>query len=102
MIHYEELVQSYCDGLFTKLRNFVPGPPFLETWVHDEDHSRSIYGIFEAAESAGLEELEVRVKAETAKSIEIIRLEGELSRLGKVAIKNVDDGVQISMRFRHD
>lgn len=102
MIHYEELVQNYCDGLFTKLRNFVPGPPFLETWVHDEDHSRSIYGIFEAAESAGLEELEVTVKAETASSIEMIRLEGELSRLGKVEIKKVEAGLHLIVRFRHD
>jgi hypothetical protein len=102
LIHYEELVQNYCDGLFTKLRNFVPGPPFLETWVHDEDHSRSLYGIFEAAESAGLESLEVAVKAETAKSIEMIRLEGELSRLGKVEIKKAEVGFHITVRFRHD
>ncbi len=102
MIQYEELVQNYCDGLFTKLRNFVPGPPFLETWVHDEDHSRSIYGIFEAAEGAGLDDLQVTVKAETAKDIEMIRLEGELSRLGKVEIKPATGGFLLTVRFRHD
>ena len=101
-VSYEQLVQNYCDGLFNKLRNFTPGPEFLDTWVHDEDDARSIFGVFEAAESAGLKTLSVTVGESVAAKLNPENLRAELSRLGAVEIKKDISGIQITVRFAHD
>lgn len=96
---YDELVKNYWDGLFNKLRNFTGGPNFLETWVHDEDHTRSIQGLFEAAASAGQKNLALHVGAETSKELNMSELEKELGLLGKVQIDRPNQETRITVQF---
>ncbi|MCO5144088.1 MAG: hypothetical protein M9962_13440 [Oligoflexia bacterium] len=52
-INYEQLLHDYNEGLNTRLRGFRPAEEFLDIWVPDNDHYKSILNLFEAAESAG-------------------------------------------------
>lgn len=60
-IDYSQLVQEYYDNLNDNLRHFRGGPGFLETWVHDEHHGRSILGILELAHTAKVGQLEIQL-----------------------------------------
>lgn len=96
---YDELVKNYWDGLFSRLRNFTGGPAFLETWVHDEDHTRSILGLFEAAEASGQTQITLRVGPTTAPLLKISEIRQELSSLGIVKIEQPENEVQITVSF---
>src|SRR5262249_32751104 len=55
-IDYKELVDYYNQSLVSQLRNFSMGHPFLEVWVPDDDLTKSLLGIFEAASAANITE----------------------------------------------
>jgi hypothetical protein len=101
ILNYDELAKEYVERLFSTLRNFTPGPPFLDTWVHDENHERSIYGIFEAAENAKLNSLSLVISQSVCQQVNLSHLNQELSQLGHVSV--VTDGAQtkIEMEFKH-
>lgn len=98
-LNYESLIENYEAGLSTQLRNFKSGPDFLETWVHDSDHGRSMIGIFEAAKDAGVEELGLEVGFQVAGAMNFSSLGSELKRLGEVRIGTSQNGTQITVRF---
>lgn len=100
-VDYDQLVKNYCDGLFNTLRNFTPGPEFLDTWVHDEDHARSIFALFEAAESSGLKALSLTVSALVADQLDLVKLKTDLSELGHATLSAEKDHFLISMRFEN-
>jgi hypothetical protein len=101
-VDYDELIKNYWDALFNKLRNFTAGPAFLETWVHDEDHTRSILGLFEAADGAGEDLLTLKIGRETSQAINLSELETELSPLGSVEIQRPADELKITVKFSHE
>ena len=98
-LNYESLVASYEEGLSTQLRSFKSGPDFLETWVHDSDHGRSMIGIFEAAKDAGLEELGLNVGFRVGQGMNFTSFGAELRRLGEVRIGTSQNGTLITVRF---
>lgn len=101
-VDYDALVKNYYEGLFNKLRNFTPGPEFLDTWVHDENHERSIYGIFEAAESAKLPSLSLTVNKAILATLNVPSLKQDLSRLGVVTLSEKEEQTQFNMEFKHE
>ncbi len=98
-LNYEELVKSYYDNLYNTLRNFRPGPEFLEDWVHDEDHTRSLLGIFEAAHNHGLKSLSVNLSTEISPTLNQDWLLENLKSLGSLSINTAPTGLQLIMQF---
>ncbi|MBI4405541.1 MAG: hypothetical protein HY537_15370 [Deltaproteobacteria bacterium] len=95
VLDYEALVKAYYQNLHTTLRNFRAGPPFLESWVHDEDHNRSILGIFEAAASAGVHTLTVKVGTSLAAQLDQPWLKENLAAFGNVHMQTEGDFLNI-------
>jgi hypothetical protein len=85
-INYRELVNAYYENLNENLRHFRGGPGFLETWVHDEDHARSLLAILDLAQAEGVEELEIELPQDISFSFEWLRREA--ASLGRVELKN--------------
>jgi len=98
-LNYDDLVKEYCERLFSTLRNFTPGPPFLDTWVHDDNHERSIYGIFEAAESAKVPSLCLVLSETVKKHLNLPELNQQLNGLGNVTVREAGAETQIEMEF---
>jgi len=99
-LNYDELVESYYRNLHTTLRNFTPGPEFLESWVHDENHNRSIVGLFEAAEDGGIEELELEVGPQLADALDREWIKSNLSGYGEFQLTPKDDGLRLNLAFK--
>jgi hypothetical protein len=83
-INYSELVSAYYENLNENLRHFRGGPGFLETWVHDEDHARSLLAILDLAHADGLSELEIALPPGISFSLEWLRREA--ASLGQVEL----------------
>src|SRR5258708_36646424 len=86
-LNYQELVSGYYDNLNNNLRNFKGGPGFLETWVHDEDHNRSLLEILDLAHEHGMATLKIRLPAEVANSLNLDWLRRKGHELGSVALE---------------
>lgn len=99
-VDYEELVKNYYDNLNTTLRKFSPGPDFLETWVHDEDHNKSLLGIFESAEEAGVPVLTVAISRNLIDKIKREWLTDQLKTMGKVQWEELPERVKLEVHFR--
>ena len=84
-LDYDALARAYVDNLHTALRNFSQGPAFLEGWAHDDDHGRSVLGMFEAARDAGVATLAVRVGEATLATLDRAWLAAELGALGTLS-----------------
>ena len=78
-IQYSELITDYYENLNTNLRNFRGGPGFLESWVHDEDHTRSLLGIFDLAAENKIDEVQVLLSPEVMSSVDFSYLSNEIS-----------------------
>lgn len=98
VIHYNQLVREYEENLCNDLRGFLPGPGFLETWVHDCSHTKSILGIFDAAIEANMDTLTVQVDRETSQELDLEYLKKELSRYGVLEHRALNG--QMELRFR--
>ncbi|MBI3297908.1 MAG: hypothetical protein HYZ75_07080 [Elusimicrobia bacterium] len=97
---FEDLARAYQEVLQAKLRNFSVGPDFLQTWVHEEDAARSLYGIFEAAAAAKLAEpLTVFASAATAAALDRAAFERELGALGELTAAAAPDGFEWTVAF---
>lgn len=84
---YEELYRSYVESLQTKLRNFSVGHEFLDTWVPEEDPTRGLFGLFEAAALAKVREpLIVCVSPETLQRLDCAGLKNKLAALGQTTV----------------
>ena len=94
-LNYDELAKSYVDALHTNLRNFRIGPDFLETWVPDEDHHKSIFGLFESGEMGSLKNLSVLVSSKVSSSLDRVKLEKDLATFGKAVLNERQDGLTV-------
>lgn len=83
-INYSELVSAYYENLNENLRHFRGGPGFLETWVHDEDHARSLLAILDLAHADGVGELEITLPQDISFSLEWLRKEA--ASLGRIEL----------------
>lgn len=99
-LDYDELTRAYLDNLHTALRNFSPGPPFLEGWAHDDDPARSLLGMFEAARDAGVETLTVRVGRDTLQALDRGWLDAELRTLGALDTAPQAEGMAFRVDFQ--
>lgn len=100
-LDFDKLVTAYYENLNTKLRNFYTGPEFLDSWVHDDNLNRSLFGLFESASDNGVEELQVNVSENLSKDIDLFTLQGELNELGNTQINHEGNLVKITMRKIH-
>ncbi len=82
VLNYDELVRKYYENLHATLRSFHSGPEFLQTWVHDEDHKQSIFGIFEAAHLEGVISLALEISQGLIGDIDWNWLEKQIAGLG--------------------
>jgi hypothetical protein len=87
MLNYQELVQGYYDNLNNNLRNFKGGPGFLETWVHDEDHNRSILEILDLAHSHGIADLKIQLGKDVTSQVNLEWLRKNSVKYGTVDLK---------------
>src|SRR5579883_1770133 len=100
-LSYDALVRQYLETLNAKLRNFAVEPEFVATWVHDENDTRSLHGLFVAAQAGGCRELTVEVSAGTAAKLDRPALTRELASLGEVSLQErKDGGLDLSMRLK--
>lgn len=86
-LNYQELVEGYYDNLNNNLRNFKGGPGFLETWVHDEDHNRSILEILDLAHSHGISTLKIALPSDVSGQINLDWLRRNAYEYGSVDLK---------------
>jgi len=101
-VDYDRLVHAYKDSLVTTLRGFTPGADFLALWVPDDDHHKSILNLVESAESAGLKGVSVRIGAETARTLDVTRLESMLADFGTVRAAADGDGILLEIAYGGD
>ncbi len=87
-LNYSELVNDYYYNLNNNLRNFRGGPGFLETWVHDEDHNRSLLEILDLAHQSGIHELKIKLTNEIVNNLNLSWLKDETKKLGSVEIQD--------------
>ncbi|MGE4132081.1 MAG: hypothetical protein AB7F86_10625 [Bdellovibrionales bacterium] len=83
-LKYQELVEGYYDNLNNNLRNFKGGPGFLETWVHDEDHNRSLLEILDLAHENGISDLKVDLPKDVASEVNLDWLRRNAIAFGSV------------------
>ena len=98
-LNYNELVQAYNEGLHNTLRNFKPGPDFLDTWVPDEDSTKSLFGIFEAAETSNEETLSVLVPKDVASTLNREWMKKMSNQFGELSFKDEPQGTLASLKF---
>lgn len=99
LIDYGALVASYNESLTTVLRGFKPEVDFLETWVHDEDHTRSILSIIESAQEAGVPRVKIFVEAEIVQELDLQRLQTMVNNLGTLKTESNGAGSYLSIHF---
>ena len=85
-LNYQELVAGYYDNLNNNLRNFKGGPGFLETWVHDEDHNRSLLEILDLAHENAIEELSIQLTQDVIQTLNLDWLKRSASSFGSVEL----------------
>lgn len=90
MLNYQELVTGYYDNLNNNLRNFKGGPGFLETWVHDEDHNRSLLEILDLAHSHAIAEMTIQLPAEVVASLNMDWLSKNAAEYGTLELAGGD------------
>ncbi len=98
-LDYDALARAYVDNLHTALRNFSQGPAFLEGWAHDDDHARSVLGMFEAARDARVATLTVQVGRETLAGLDRGWLDAELQKLGALDVQPHAEGLVFRVDF---
>lgn len=99
VINYDELVSNYYENLHTTLRKFSPGPDFLESWVHDEDHNRSLLGITESASDCGVAELVVNISPKVGGELNQKWINENLGKYGTVSIKDNGTSFELKIQF---
>ncbi len=86
-LNYQELVDGYYDNLNNNLRNFKGGPGFLETWVHDEDHNRSLLEILDLAHSHGIDNLNIHLPSTVTSTLNLDWLRRNASEFGSLDLQ---------------
>lgn len=99
ILDYSELVARYETGLIENLRNFGFQTEYLDLWVPDEDLTRSLVNLFDAAAEAGRKSLAVRIPTSALtllKQAGLPKLAAQRGQLtieetGETAILRMDD-----------
>lgn len=81
-LNYERLLQDYNEGLNTRLRGFRPAEEYLDIWVPDNDHSKSILNLVEAAEMGGQQAVAIELGKDTLSELDLGDLENLLKTVG--------------------
>lgn len=97
-VDYDEAVRAYEARLDTELRGFGAGDALLAPWVPDADPAKGILNLFEAAEAAGLEAIEVAVGPETSRALDLALLEERAAELGELTVGG-DDELVLRLRL---
>ncbi len=97
MIEYERLVGDYKNNLMTTLRNHSAGADYLETWVPDDDHLKSLVNMIEAAQAHGEDRIEIAVGPQIAAALDAPALIDTAAKLGTVAITPRSNGLLIGV-----
>ena len=95
-VNYEELVENYNKNLFETLRGFRAAE-FLDTWVPDEDHEKSILNLIEAAQIAGMDSIILFIGSDTADSMDLSLLKDQASKMGDIQLKPGDKGMDLEV-----
>lgn len=100
-IDYEKLVADYVQSLTTVLRGFNSGAghAFLDMWVYDEDDTKSILGILEAARDAGMPSLTLSLGTATLKKVDAEKLKERAAPFGTVTTEKRGDALDFSVTF---
>lgn len=98
-IDYDELVRNYHASLTTVLRGFKAGEAFLDTWVPDDDHHKSILNLVESGESAGLDGVIISIGATTRKSLDLAKLELMIERIGTIRAEADGEALVLEVRY---
>jgi hypothetical protein len=97
VLDYEQLTAQYQDDLFHLLRGHG-SLDYLEIWVPDADHVKSLLNMVEAAQSCGRDHLVVDIAETTMNSIDTSRLRGVLDSFGTVALQPSPHGMRLCVR----
>lgn len=97
IINYEELVNEYNDSLVNVLRGFRPKLAFIEMWVPDNDHFKSIVNLIETAQIHGEDTFTLFISESIWKSLDTQKLNKTLREFGRVEIQNQSRGATMQI-----
>ena len=92
ILDYADLVDRYQTGLIENLRSFGFQTDYLDLWVPDEDLSRSLLNLFDAAAEVGRRSLAVRIPANAVAGLKQSGLPDLAARRGRFSIENGNRG----------
>lgn len=101
-ISYESLVDEYNESLINVLRGFRPKYEFLELWVPDTDHIKSIFNLVESAKVENEKDVSLFLSEKIASELDINHLVKKLSLLSEVQIESKDRGKVINILNLND
>lgn len=90
-INYENLITEYNESIANVLRGFRPKYDFLESWVPDANHNRSIVNLVESAQSFGVAQIKLKVTRATLTQIDLPALKGVLESMGRLEVVGEGD-----------
>lgn len=97
-LDYSELVDSYWENLTIKLRGFSADSQFLEIWVPDTDHAKSIANLIEAAQISGCSDLDLILKQKTLETLDFENLYSIANGLGDIEFCKGDPNNVLKVR----
>ena len=100
-LNYVELLAQYEDRLVSMERGFQLDYEFLDLWVPDESHNKSIYYLFESAALRGQKGLALNISPEILSSLDGDGLIESLKALGGVSVQKNPDGSVLTVSFEN-
>ena len=86
ILDYADLVARYQTGLIENLRSFGFQTEYLDLWVPDEDLSRSLLNLFDAAAEVGHRSLAVRIPADSVAGLKQAGLPDLAAKRGRFSM----------------
>lgn len=102
MIDYSKVTEEYWTSLTTVLRGFQPAEDFLELWVPDEDHVKSIISMLESVQIVGKDRLTLFISRDVLAQIDLDDLKSSAGRYGAVNVENNNDGMVLDVTLTHE
>ena len=97
---HRKLVSSYMEGLMSKLRGFGPEESFLDMWVPDSDHGKSILNMIESASMHGLSTLTIEIQSpEVQDTLQIDQLVQDLNKSVRAEYRKSNQSIFIDIAF---
>jgi len=101
ILDYQQLVKDYWENLNSQLRGFTAGADFLDTWVPDENHIRSIESLFESAQLHGIDSLKVKIQKAVVDEVGQNQLSAVLDEFGDNEITDDGSTFVFSVEFKN-